>query len=330
MNLTVFTVLLLPGAFLMSLRPLFILLLASLALSLACGPRSDETSPDMAQRLLKLRGYHFTQQGLFKAIRLGDGRAVKAFLQGGMDPNIQNAEGQTALTFALEVTDASMVGPLLDKADLGLRDSAGNTPIFVALKNDHGAIFEMLLEKTGDVNSAGRNRNVNNQTLLLLAVQKRNSSLVNRLLEKGADANRADDNGLSPLLASVTGEPIDMDILRSLLDKGAAVDHQSAVRGATALNYAISNFATESEIRMEAVRLLIERGADVNLQEPANGYTALMYAFLDGRSQPAFRISMLKYLLENGADKTLKTVEGESVIDWTKNYPEPDIDILFK
>lgn len=311
-------------------RLLIILLLTSLAFVSACGPRSDETTPDMAQRLLKLRGYHFTQQGLFKAIRLGDGRAVKAFLQGGMDPNIQNAEGQTALTFALEVTDASMIGPLLDKADLGLRDGAGNTPVFIALKFNHDEIFEKLLEKTGDVNSAGRNRNINNQTILSLAVQKRNAALVNRLLEKGADPNLADDTGFSPLIAAVTGGPINLEILRSLLDKNAAIDHQGTTRGATALIYTISNFNTPAETRMEAARLLLERGANINLQEPGNGYTALMYAFLDGRSGQEARIGMIKYLLEKGADKTLKTVEGETVVDWTKDYSEPEVDILFR
>jgi len=126
---------------------LMTLLLAAFAFILACGPRSDDTTPEMAQRLLQVRGYHFTQEELFRAIRLRDGRAVKAFIQGGMDPNIKNSSGQTALTFALEVTDASMTEPLINNADLGLPDSAGNTPIFLALKYDHPEIFETLLAK---------------------------------------------------------------------------------------------------------------------------------------------------------------------------------------
>lgn len=310
---------------------LMILLLAAVALSGACGPRSDDTTPEMAQRLLQVRGYHFTQEELFKAIRLRDGRAVKAFLQGGMDPNTKNASGQTALTFALEVTDASMVEPLMDNADLNLRDSAGNTPVFLALKYEHPEIFEKLLAKNVDINSAGRSsRNVNNQTILALAVQKRNADLVRRLLEKGADTNLADDNGVSPLYGAVIGENVDTGIVKMLLDKGANANHQGTSRGATAMIYTVVNFSLPVETKLEVMKLLLDHGADPNKQETGNGYTALMYAFLDSRSSPEVRIQVMKFLLENGADKNIKTTEGETVVTWAKKSNEPEAAAVLK
>lgn len=309
---------------------LIILLLAGAALT-ACGPRSDDTTPEMAQRLLQLRGFHFTQEELFRAIRLRDGRAVKAFLQGGMDPNIKNSSGQTALTFALEVTDASMIDPLMDNADVGLKDSAGNTPIFLALKHDHPEIFERLLAKNVDINSAGRSsRNVNNQTILALAVQKRNAELVRRLLERGADTNLADDNGVTPLYAAVIGENVDTGIVKMLLDKGAHANYQGTTRGATALIYTVVNFNIPVETRLEAMKQLLEHGADPNKQETGNGYTALMYAFLDSRSSPEARIQVMKFLIENGADKNIKTTEGETVVAWAKKSNEPEVAAVLK
>lgn len=307
------------------------LLLAAFAFAGACGPRSDDTTPEMAQRLLQVRGYHFTQEEFFKAIRLRDGRAVKAFIQGGMDPNIKNSSGQTALTFALEVTDASMIEPLMDNADLGLKDSAGNTPIYVALKFDHPEVFEKLLAKNVDINSAGRtSKNVNNQTILALAVQRRNSELVGRLLEKGADTNLADESGVTPLYGAIIGENVDTGIVRALLEKGANVNNQSTSRGATALIYAVVNFNMPVETKLEAMKLLIEKGADPNKQEKGNGYTALMYAFLDSRSSPEARVQVIKFLLENGADKTIKTTEGETVVEWARKSTEPEVAAALK
>jgi ankyrin repeat protein len=310
---------------------LMTLLLAAFALASACGPRSDDTTPDMAQRLLQLRGYHFTTEEFFKAIKLRDGRAVKAFIQGGMDPNTRNSSGQTVLTFALEATDASMIEPLIDNADLSLPDSAGNTPIFLALKHDHPEIFETLLAKNVDINSAGRSsKNVNKQTILALAVQKRNAELVGRLLEKGADANLADDNGVTPLYGAVIGENVDTGIVRMLIEKGANVNVQSTTRGATPLIYTVVNFNAPVETKLVAMKLLIENGADPNKQETGNGYTALMYAFLDSRSSPDERVQVIKFLLEKGANKTLKTTEGQTVLDWAKKGAEPEVAAALK
>lgn len=310
---------------------LLTLFLAAAALLGACGPRSDDTTPEMAQRLLQVRGYHFTTEEFFKAIKLRDGRAVKAFLQGGMDPNTRNANGQTVLTFALEATDASMIEPLINNADLSLPDAAGNTPIFLALKHDHPEIFETLLAKNVDINSAGRSsKNVNKQTILALAVQKRNAELVRRLLDKGADPNLADDNGVTPLYAAVIGENVDTGIVRMLIEKGANVNVQSTTRGATPLIYTVVNFNMPVETKLETINLLIEKGADPNKQETGNGYTALMYAFLDSRSSPEARIQVIKFLLEKGASKTIKTTEGQTVLDWAKKSNEPEVAAALK
>jgi ankyrin repeat protein len=313
-------------------RLIFInLFLAAAALLGACGPRSDDTTPEMAQRLLQVRGYHFTPEEFFKAIKLRDGRAVKAFIQGGMDPNTKNSAGQTVLTFALEATDASMIEPLINNADLTLPDSAGNTPIFLALKFDHPEVFETLLAKNVDINSAGRTgKNIKNQTILALAVQRRNAELVGRLLDKGADPNRADESGFTPLYGAVTGENVDTRIVKMLVEKGANVNVQSTTRGATPLIYTVVNFNLPVETRLEVMKLLLENSADPNKQETGNGYTALMYAFLDSRSSLEARIQVIKFLLEKGANKALKTSEGETVVDWAKKSSEPEVAAALK
>lgn len=306
------------------------LLLAAIAIMAACGPRSDDTTPDMAQRLLKLRGYYFTQEDFFKAIRLGDGRAVKAFLQGGMDPNIRNSNGQTALTFALEVTDTSKIEPLLETADLALSDGAGNSPIFLALRYDHKEIFDRLLEKGIDINSRGRNGVITNQTLLHLAVSRRDEATVRKLLEKGANPNLPDDKGGVPLFDAVAREPSSFEIMNLLIEKGANVNFAGPGKGLTALIYATANFNMPPETKLQVTSALLEKGADPNQRDTENGYTALMYTAIDFRTPPETKNRILKMLLDKGADKTLKTADGETAMDWAKQTQDSEMAAILK
>jgi len=306
-----------------SIYSFFLLVLFSLALT-GCGARSDDTTPGMAERLLKLRGYFFTQQDFFKAIRLGDGKAVKAFLQGGMDPNVRDEDGRSAINFALENTDASMIGPLMEKADLLSIDGAGNTPIFLALKHNHREIFEGLLEKGADVNSLGRSGVVGKQTLLQVAVQKRDIELVRRLLEKGANPNQADGSGTVPLFETVNREPASLDIMNLLIEKGADVNWVSSTTGSTALINAAANFRMRSETKLQIVTTLLEKGADPNKQEILSGYTAMMHIALDYQMPTEIREQILKMLLDRGADKTLKTTDGKTVLDLIKEMTEEE------
>jgi ankyrin repeat protein len=284
----------------------------------------------MAQRLLKLRGYYFTQEDFFKAIRLGDGRAVKAFLQGGMDPNIRNSNGQTALTFALEVTDASKIEPLVEKADLTITDGAGNSPLFLALRYDHKELFDRLLEKGMNINSRGRNGAVNNQTVLHFAVHRRDQATVEKLLARGADPDLADDTGAVPLFDTVAREPSSVELMNLLIEKGADVNFASTRKGLTALIYAASNFNMAPEMKLQVIKTLLDKGANPNQQDTENGYTALMYTAIDYRTPPETQNQILKLLLDKGADKALKTAHGETAMDWAKQTQNTEMAAILK
>lgn len=311
-------------------RSYFALIIIAAVFAIGCGVRSDDTTPDMAQRLLKLRGYFFTQEGFFKAIRLRDGKAVKAFLQGGMDPNTRNVEGQTALTFALQFTDATMIEPLMKNADLSMIDGEGNSPVYLALKHDHKDIFERLYEKGVDVNSRGRDGIVGNQTLLMLAVQKRDKDMVSRLLEDGADPNLTDERGDVALFAAVTRATVNTEILDLLIARGADVNKTSEARGRSTLLYAAANYAMAPETRLQVIQTLLEKGANVNQQEKENGYSALHYTAIDYRTPHEARSMQMKLLLDHGADRTLKTLEGQTVLDWVKETEDTQLASILK
>merc|ERR1719399_2718364 len=76
-----------------------------------------------------------------------------------------------------------------------------------------------------------------------------------RLLYEGADVNRADEDGWTPLLIACQHGHVDR--ARNLLDKGAAVD-RAQKQGATPLYIACQNG------HVDAARLLLEKGAEVD------------------------------------------------------------------
>ena len=95
-----------------------------------------------------------------------------------------------------------------------------------------------------------------------------------------------DKGGLTPLhWAAFSGN---LDLVRFLLDRGAAVDAKNA-RGLTALVF------TAAQGRTQAAGLLIERGADVNVRNPM-GMTPLIIAVEQGAT------GLVKTLIAAGAD----------------------------
>lgn len=261
----------------MNLRKIVcILMFFAAAFSAGCGARSDETTPEMAQNMLKLRGYKFTEPDFFRAVSNEDGQAVRAFLQAGMNANAKNEKGETALTYAIQNKDPKMAKILIEKADINMKDDLGNSPIHLAIKNDKEEILDSLLEKNADVNNGGLSNKTKNQTALYVAVLKGREDLVQKLLDKGADPNIADSEGAYPLSEAVIGASANPQIVKLLLDKGANVNAQESNK-ATALIYAASNKEAPRQTRVEIVKLLLDKGADKSIKDE-KGRTALDWA----------------------------------------------------
>ena len=98
-------------------------------------------------------------------------------------------------------------------------------------------------------------------TPLQVAIGEGNAGVVRRLLEAGADANKLDAAGESPLLlAARVGEP---EVARALLAHGAAVDGREQSFGQTPLMVAVR------EGHSELARVLLDAGADPNARTRA-------------------------------------------------------------
>ncbi len=127
---------------------------------------------------------------------------------------------------------------------------------------------------------------------------------VKRLLSEGADPNKREKNGKTPLMeAAAYGYT---DTMRVLLDHGAEVNAADMV-GWTALFWA--SFSR----RTEAMRLLVTKGADVNAKDNEKK-SALFWAASSGDADTA------KTLLEKGARPNAKDSHG-----WTPLMSAADL-----
>jgi len=124
---------------------------------------------------------------------------------------------------------------------------------------------------------------------LLWAVDRTEYEVAEALIARKADVNAANEFGVTPLTAAARQS--DPRLVKMLLDAGAKVDSANA-DGETALMMAIS----EGDVSI--VQMLVNAGANVNAVEKFHNQTPLMYAAAADRNAGP----MVKFLLSKGAD----------------------------
>jgi hypothetical protein len=143
-----------------------------------------------------------------------------------------------------------------------------------AVKERKGEEAEKFLAEPGTVIINTRD-GTTGETALHIVIQRRDSTWLGYLLQKGANPNLADKKGTTPLmLATQLGYVEGID---TLVRKKATVD-QTNRSGETALILAV-------QLRnAEAVRTLLKAGASPDKKDSRAGYSARDYAKQDGRA----------------------------------------------
>jgi ankyrin repeat protein len=238
---------------------------------------------------------------LIDAIRTADKSAVRSLLQKHVDVNVAEADGTTALYWAVEKNDVE-IAQLLIRA--GARPNArtryGATPLTMASLNGNAGLIEMLLEAGADANTA----TAEGETVLMTAARTGIAPAVKVLLDHGANPNlRESYRGQSALMwAASEGH---LQAVETLIRGGADIKSRSS-QGWTALLFAARDG------RMDIVRTLLDAGADPNDslerpgrpgrggggggEQPARGASALLLAVGSNHYELA------AYLLDRGAD----------------------------
>ncbi len=121
-------------------------------LFLSCGDTARTPQGELAARNLP-----FTATAFLNRAETGDLIAVNLFLAAGMDPNVKDRYGGTALRYAAAKGHLEVVRTLLDKgADVNVQDIDGFTPLRYAVYYGHTEVVHTLLAKGADVNIADK------------------------------------------------------------------------------------------------------------------------------------------------------------------------------
>lgn len=125
---------------------------------------------------------------------------MEAMLRGGANANYADINGNTPLIVVSSQGNLSAFQKLTAyKANVNAANKYGMTPLLYAIKGGHNDVARALLSRNDtDINKA----NNNNQTPLFYAAYTGNTSIAQDLLELGADYKKADNRGITPLLAA--------------------------------------------------------------------------------------------------------------------------------
>ncbi len=176
------------------------------------------SSKDTAVESLKKKNIVVTADSLAFHASQGDLATTKLLLDAGIAPNERTSRGSFALVDASWAGKQEVVSYLLDvKADINATTTGQLTALGAAVKQKHGKIAEMLLERGANPNIA----DAAGGTPLMDVAWQGDLALVNALLKKGAATNpKRTADGLTALKAAAGANRT--DIVQVLKAAGAS------------------------------------------------------------------------------------------------------------
>src|SRR5688572_16370123 len=252
---------------------------------------------------------------LIDAVKAGNSAAAVTLLQKKIDVKVAEADGTTALHYAVRNDDLTLVDRLIRAgADVRAATRYGVTPIALACENGSAPIVERLLKAGVSVNGAGRL----GETPLHLCARTGKPEAVKVLLSHGAAIDTIENwRGQTPLMwAAAEGHAAAM---RLLIEAGADVNARSSIivwerqrteeprdkwmppGGLTPLLFAARDG------RVDSARVLLDAGADPNIVDP-DRHNALVLALINGH------VDVAATLIRAGADVNMEDKVGQTAL----------------
>ena len=222
---------------------------------------------------------------LVNAVKAGDLTRTRALLRQKADVNQAEADGTTALHWAVHRDDLTAIDLLLGAgAAANAANRYGVTALSLAATNGNAAAIERLLKAGADPNSALPE----GETALMTAARTGSVAAVKALIAHGARVNAKEQwKGQTALMWAALENHA--DVVRLLIEAGGEVNARSAGGVFTPFLFAVRAG------HVEAARVLIDAGADVNATL-ADGTSALTLAVMNAQYELA------AMLLDRGAD----------------------------
>ncbi|KAJ8966249.1 hypothetical protein NQ314_003664 [Rhamnusium bicolor] len=163
--------------------------------------------------------------------------------------------------------------------------------LHVAARSAHLTIIRILVEAGADINAV----DVEERSILTLAVRQSNEEAVRYLVKSGARVNHEEPGGVTPLRLAVWAN--NASVVRILLDGGARLVHSHHL-----VHTAVSNN------NLEVVRMLVEGGAMLNARDD-QGHTPLMLAC------SRKNLAIARYLITHGSDVNAAShIDGKTAL----------------
>jgi uncharacterized protein len=275
----------------MRMKHLIIGGVATMLLSVAAGAASSEAADAVMNR---------------------DKVALRALIAKNADVNAPQADGTTALDWAVRQDDTETVDLLVRAgANVNATNRDGATAMYLACINGSAAMVEKLLNAGVDPNATFL---MHGETALMEAARTGSLDAVKILLDRGAQVNARETlRQTTPLMWAA--EQDHAEVVRLLAARGADVNAHSIVN-APKKRYGVNYKGTEShsggmtalvlaarEGALGSVEALAAAKADVN-KTSGDGSSAMLVAIQNGHYDVA------RYLLEHGADPNLANEKG--------------------
>ena len=205
------------------------------------------------------------------AVYHNDSQAVATLLAKKANVNATTRYQITPLAIACTQMQTSTLLALLEAgAEVDFRSPGGETPLMIASRTGNAGAVQQLLAHKASHQATDRN----NQTALMWAAAAGNSETVDALILAGADLNAASSSGLTAMMFASRDGHINVArrLIASGVDVNAVIDSTKKGERVARDKTSALIFAVESghyELAME----LVSAGADPNDQR--NGFTPL-------------------------------------------------------
>ena len=241
--------------------------------------------------------------------------ALRALVQRKADVNVAQADGTTALHWAVMWNNEEAVTLLLRAgANATARNRYGSTPLSEAVTAGSPTMVEALLKAGADATTLTTE---DGETVLMTAARAGNTGVVRLLLDRGADVNaREKYKGQTALMwAAAERHP---DVVTLLLDHGAdwkvrSFDRETKIPKLSAASSitpiprggfpALAFAAREGDI--ECARVMLEKGVDINYGDVDNT-SALAVSIMNKQ------YTFAKFLIDRGADVNIAGSYGRT------------------
>jgi uncharacterized protein len=245
---------------------------------------------------------------LVAAAKHGDRAAALMLIEQGAAVREPEADGTTALHWAVQAADRKLVAALLEaRADPNAANRYGMTPAHLAAINGDAETLRLLLAAGADANATLPE----GETVLLSAARTGSVEAIDALVASGAKIDSRENwYGETPLMWAAAQNHA--AAVRALLARGADPDIRSAPQvwekrrasqSLLPLGEWTPLFYAARENALDAGKALVEGGADLNLADP-DGATALVIAIINAHYELA------AMLLDAGADPNIVDTSG--------------------